>query len=239
MVVAGGGAGGGAILVVASGTATLASTGVIRANGGIGRGSGNSRRSGDGSGGGIRIVAETLAGTGTLSALGTPATSSGLGRVRLEYRNLVRGGNDATVRTTPPASVTAGPEFPWADDIPKLFLGGDDGGADPTVRIARVSVGGNDPVEVPADPRASLGAEGADAVVPETDRVVVEVETTGVEPASTVRLRVQPLTGNYREFVLVRDETFEDPKNPTHYRWTVNAPVTLGYSVLQVRVVRP
>lgn len=78
-----GGAGGGAILIACQNTITL--NGTVRANGGSGRYWGSNNYSSGGSGGGIRLVANTLSGTGIVQALaGGGYQSGGLGRIRIE-----------------------------------------------------------------------------------------------------------------------------------------------------------
>jgi hypothetical protein len=116
---AGGGAGGGAILIASSVSITV--NGLIEANGGKGGNFGfNNVRGGAGSGGSIRLVAPTLSGTGTLSALAAPHMFGGFcashGRVRMEAFQhglsilLPSGGqrtfpNALSVPSTPPPSV--------------------------------------------------------------------------------------------------------------------------------------
>lgn len=85
----GGGGGGGGALLIAASTIHIASTGVIRADGGA-RGVSpccNAFDGGEGSGGAIRLMADTITGSGTLSA-GAPdhccGGAGGRGRIRLE-----------------------------------------------------------------------------------------------------------------------------------------------------------
>ena len=95
------------------------------------------------------------------------------------------------------------------------------------------------PCYLTAKALASFGAEGADAVLPETPQVQIEVETQNVEIASQLRLRLQARGGvNYAEYPLVHDASRAPPEAPLQY-WKVSVPVSVGYWVMQVRVVRP
>lgn len=84
----GGGGGGGAILIASSGTITI--NGTITANGGNGGNGFN--QGGPGSGGGIRLIVNSISGTGTISAIGGAVNrlgySAGNGRIRLESNTL-------------------------------------------------------------------------------------------------------------------------------------------------------
>ena len=76
----GGGGGGGAILIASSGTITINGNPAIRANGGTGYDGGwATPAGGSGSGGAIRLIAPTIAGSGTLSAQPGSATAYGGG----------------------------------------------------------------------------------------------------------------------------------------------------------------
>lgn len=79
----GGGGGAGAILIASSGTITI--NGVISANGGNG---GNGYLAGgSGSGGGIRLIANVIGGSGSINSIGGIGSSNwkgGSGRIRLE-----------------------------------------------------------------------------------------------------------------------------------------------------------
>lgn len=105
----GGGGGGGAILIAANGSITVA--GSILADGGAG---GNAQ-AGDGSGGAIRLVADTIGGTGQLRARsGDPANPAGVGFIRIENAS---GTQPQNLSGSPSISVGAqGPRF--ADELP-------------------------------------------------------------------------------------------------------------------------
>ncbi len=217
----GGGGGGGAMLIVAANTLTV--NGSIQANGGSGRGSGFSdQQSGGGAGGGIRLVCDTLAGTGSLSAIGGGGQfAGGLGRIRVE-----RVVNANTIVATPDPSVLGLEAGATALIWPPA-------GA-PEVKI--VSIGGE---SVPDDPLASFGTHGADTVLAETSTTTVVVETTNVEAASQVKVRVTPrANANYSEVDATVTETLSE--EPLVLRWTATGvPVRAGYSAVQVKVVRP
>lgn len=217
----GGGGGGGAFLVAATGTVTL--NGTISAKGGDGGDYYFGDRSGGGSGGGIRVVADTLAGNGGLLAtggLGGAGLSASVGRIRIE-----RAASSNTLQITPDPSVV-----PIAQGSTALVWPPNNS---PEVRI--VSVGG---VNAPTDPRASFGSEGADVALAQTATTPVVIETTNVENASVVQIRVTPRS-NADATVVTATVSSTVSTTPLVLRWTANLPVNVGYSALQVKVVRP
>ncbi len=176
----GGGGGGGAILIAASGRVEV--SGSLLANGGRNgekAGSGIGAGGAPGSGGAIRIVATTIAGEGTLSAIGGKFSEnnifySGAGRIRLEAENFQR-----TAASNPVHSF----------GVPNaLFIAGS-----PQVRIT--SVGG---VAVPNPPN---GVD--DVALPEDQPNPVEIvfETTGIPVGNVVELSVHPAYGTVIEAV--------------------------------------
>lgn len=220
----GGGAGAGAILIAAGGHVRV--SGLIRANGGSGSSvyDADPRRSsysGSGSGGGVRIVAGTIAGNGRISAISPDTARPGqLGRIRIE-----RVINDNALIVVPVPSVVD-----LADGATALIW--PPAGA-PEVRI--VSIQGK---EVPADPRAEFGTIGADVTLPRTGSVLVVVESRNVEQASVVKVRGTPrMNGNYREVDGVVDTVLSE--SPLIIRWKAELPVQDGYAAVQVKVVRP
>jgi hypothetical protein len=120
--------------VVASST-QITVTGVIRANGGQGGTIAGSFSGGAGSGGAIRLVAPTVAGTGTLEArvgpspIGTPPD----GRIRLEAFTLSFTGSSAPVASfvTAPGPVTPA-STPSLVNLPTLTISSVGGVAPPT-----------------------------------------------------------------------------------------------------------
>lgn len=220
----GGGAGGGALLVACNGTATI--SGKLSANGGNGAPVqvNNDEPAGGGSGGGIRIVAQALAGNGTIECVGgrkgTWGNPGGLGRVRLE-----RVVNENNLQVTPDPSLVN-----LADGATPLIWLPADG---PTVRI--VSIEGQ---EAPADPRAGFGTIGADIVLPQVTNVTVVVETANVDLASVVRIRATPrANGNFTETTNTTSRIITE--DPLVIRWMGNVPVQDGYAAIQAHVVRP
>lgn len=144
----------------------------------------------------------------------------GLGRVRIE-----RVADASTIRVMPDPSVVVLTE----QAAPQIWL--PDSG--PVVRV--VSIGGQ---AAPDDPRASFGATGADVVLHSITGTTVIVETTNVEHASVVQVRVSPrINGSYTETTATLDRVISE--DPLVIRWVANVPVKDGYSAMQVKVVRP
>lgn len=103
----------------------------------------------------------------------------------------------------------------------------------PSVRV--VSIGGK---ATPADPRAEFGATGADISLAQTATVAVVVETTNVEDASKVKVRMMPrANGQLVEKDAVLSQVVSN--SPKVIRWTVDMPVNGGYAAIQARVIRP
>lgn len=217
----GGGGGGGAMLIACTQTLTL--NGTISAAGGAGAAYYYSDTTGGGSGGGVRLVCSTLAGTGACRALagtGGRNAAAGLGRIRLE-----RAVNANTLQVVPDPSIV-----PLAESATALLW--PPAGA-PEVRV--VSIGGQAP---PADPRASFGTEGADVALPQTASTQVVVETTNVEQASQVQVRLTPRhSTNYTAVNATVDSVVST--EPLVIRWVATVPVGVGFSAVQVKVVRP
>ena len=217
----GGGGGGGALLIACTQTITL--NGGISAAGGAGAAYYYGDTTGAGSGGGVRLVCSTLAGTGSCQALagiGGAKASPGLGRIRLE-----RVVNSNTLQVVPDPSIV-----PLTEGATALLW--PPAGA-PEVRV--VSIGG---VAAPADPRASFGTEGADVALPQTATTEVVVETTNVEEASQVQVRVTPRhSTNYTAVNATVDSVVST--DPLVIRWVASVPVGTGFSAVQVKVVRP
>jgi hypothetical protein len=211
----GGGAGGGAIFIASTGTVSIA--GEVRANGGAGKNYGG-EETGGGSGGGIRVVCSDLTGTGKLTAAGGGGwQTGGSGRTRIERVN-----NSNSLQVVPDPSVV-----PLnANDAALLWPPANA----PTVRI--VSVGG---AAAPTDPRAGFGSAGADVALPETTSTQVVIETTNVEAASQVQVRVTPRANSTATVV----NATQSGGAPPTLTWTATLPVNVGYSAVQVKVIRP
>ncbi len=222
-----GGAGGGAIAIFCSGI--LNNSGLISANGGNSLAP-SGGQSGGGSGGGIRIVSQTLAGNGVIQALGGGLTSiggypgqipfGGLGRIRLE-----RVVNTNSISVTPDPSVVDLPPNSTALIWPPNNAPG----------INIVSIG---TTNAPTDPRAGFGTIGADIVQPLTNSIPVVIETTNVEQASQVLVLGTPRSNGTSTTVNASVSSIVNT-SPLTILWTANLPVNVGYSAVQVQVVRP
>lgn len=194
--------------------------GTIRANGGWSYG----RDSAGGSGGTIRLVANTLRGSGAIVALGGDSPEfrrfGGSGRIRIE-----RVDYSGSLEIQPDPSVvtlnSGGSPLIWLPE---------DG---PSARI--ISIGGR---ALPADPRAGFGAEGPDVTLAQVSETEVVIETRNVEQISTVSVRVVPRAKgeDIRRFAALSQVASSDP---LVLRWIAQVPVTPGYSAIQVHVVRP
>lgn len=217
----GGGAGGGAILIACSGIVTL--DGSVTSVGGAGGDYYFGRLSGAGSGGGIRVVCSELVGTGNIRALGGNGgynLAATFGRIRIE-----RVSSLGAFTISPDPSVvpltTGASALLWPPSTA------------PQVRV--VSIGG---VAAPTDPRAAFGASGADVALPETTTTAVLIETTNVEQASTVEVRLTPRS-NSNPIVVNAAVSSVVSTSPLVVQWTADVPVSKGYAAVQVRVVRP
>ena len=94
-------------------------------------------------------------------------------------------------------------------------------------------------VSTPVDPRAEFGTIGADVTLPITSSTTAIIETKNVEANSVVKVRVTPRSnGNFTELPAIRDETFVS-SDPAVLHWKAELPVNVGYSAVQVKVVRP
>ncbi|MDS4060339.1 MAG: hypothetical protein RKP73_17480 [Candidatus Contendobacter sp.] len=176
----GGGGGGGALLIAVSGKLTL--SGTIIANGNIAGQSdldnSGMGRGGSGSGGAVRLVATTLAGAGSVNALGGKPCSAGssscvgqggYGRVRLEAEIVQH-------------TISSSPGYAFTQTLGPVFLPNMPG-------LAIISVGG---FPVPPQPTGN-----ADVTLPldVPNPVTIAVESHGVPAGSVVRVRVVPRTG--------------------------------------------
>jgi hypothetical protein len=213
----GAGAGGGAILIACAGTVDC--TGNLTSRGGNGRNNYGEQR-GAGSGGGIRVVCDTFTGDGLIQAQGGTGRAGGPGRIRLERVTSTSG---ATI--SPDASVVPLTSGDTALLWPPATA--------PQVEV--VSIGG---VAAPADPRAAFGASGADVALPETSTTQVVIRTTYVEQASTVKVRVTPRSGGDPRVIDAAVSSVVSAAEPI-VEWTADLPVGIGYSAVQVHVVRP
>jgi hypothetical protein len=211
----GGGAGGGALLLAVQGS--LAVDGQIRAIGGQGINSGccSYYQAGSGAGGAIRLVAETIAGTGGIYALGVGPYTSGNGRIRIEANTVA-----ASWDVQPATSVVA------PDDPVLLWL---PTGA-PTVEVAHI-----DTNPVPLDPHARLELDRQDVSLPllggESD---ILVQTTNVDPTATVQVRITPKYGAPALVNAVFDSGDTQQAN-----WVATTTLPEGYFTVQAHAVNP
>ena len=239
------GAGGGGALLIACQNQIEVSSGKILANGGntTPNNIGDRNESGSGSGGGIRLVCDSLLGNGgQLRAVGgvsanSPLYAGGVGRIRLE-----RVSNVNTLDVQPaPSTVnleTSTTALLWPPT------------GSPEVRV--LSIGG---APAPTDPRVSFGSYSPDVALPLTTSTTVMVETVNVEQASVVNVRITPRSGSWvteknaqNQDVAVRKGEPVDVNavvdtvvstNPLTIRWRATVPTTMGYSAVQARVIRP
>ena len=214
----GGGSGGGAILIATPGQIFL--NGGISANGGSATNvGGGNRPSGAGAGGGIRLIADSISGTGNLQAIGgaafsggvnTTSGAGGVGRIRVETNTneLVDLGNPAYSQGLP-------------GTVPRIFR-------DPlTPQIRSVSLAGN---PVPDDPRGKLTFPNSDLVIPDPGVKTLAIEAENVPVDGLVEIRVIRRTG--QDAKILADFVSGTLENSL---WSANIPVDAGFSTVQVR----
>jgi len=189
--------GGGAVLIAAQNKITL--DGTISAN-----------SSKFATGGAIRLVSDSLYGSGYLSAV-----SSSNGRLRIQANSYV-----ASLRAAPDviAELPGNPVKLWPD-----------ASLDASTRI--LSVGGS---SLPSDPRARMDLPGADSQVATTNSVNVVIETRNLPTNSSVFLRVVPRHG--LSFEVPATYTSGTQAIAT---WNVAAILPKGYNALIVRAKSP
>ncbi|MBU8975711.1 hypothetical protein JI752_006110 [Lysobacter sp. MMG2] len=183
----GGGGGGGAVLIASSGT--LRVTGSVDATGGDGggvTGTGVGGQGAGGSGGGIRLIATTVAGTGSLLAAGGCINYNNARRQRCGAtgRSDEWGGSEGRIRIEGESITYSGTSSPAyvRGEIGAVFLT-----SVPSLRIS--SVAGQ---AVPAVP---TGTNDVTLPASTTGPVVVAFETTNVPLGNTIQLRVVPAYG--------------------------------------------
>jgi hypothetical protein len=173
----GGGAGSGSLLLASNGTITL--NGGIYANGGNGSQNNRSdRSSGSGSGGAVRLVANTVKGSGTINVSGGSSVwgSGGAGFVRIEAFNNtginVVGASSFLRPTTPSAAIPT--------NLPSLRI----------TSIGGVTVPANGTGGLPSQPDISFSQT-------QTGTVLLNVATSGIPINTTFNVRVAPTDGKY------------------------------------------
>lgn len=167
-----GGAGGGAILIVANGTITV--NGTIRSTGSS---AAPVLDYNSGSGGAVRLVANSFAGAGSVTALSRGSTG-GVGRIRIE--RLQPGGSFAGT-VNPVASSIVLP-----DPNPILF---------PTSTHPTLTVTHVDNVPVPADPLSNFNAPDLQIAPAATSIVRLQATNVPTDGSWRVQVRVVPRSG--------------------------------------------
>ncbi|MBL8170050.1 MAG: hypothetical protein JNJ50_17970 [Acidobacteria bacterium] len=179
-----GGGGGGAIVIASSGTITFSAGGSLRAKGGAGsfNGSGNcfARFEGGGgsagSGGAIRLIANTITGTAILDAQGGEGClSGGYGYVRIEAFNF----NGLIVDNSQKEFSLGQPGLVTLANVPTLRIN---------------SVGG---VNAPASPSGTFHAT-PDITLPttQTNPVAVALQAANIPLGTTIEVRLTPASGS-------------------------------------------
>lgn len=199
-----GGAGGGAILIAAQGEIALNRTPAIRANGGDG-----SYYAGGGSGGMIRLVAETISGTGTLEAISYG--NGEVGRIRLEANELL-----FTGQTNPTY------HFAVVETTPQLLRD------DTTPRLVLRTLGGE---AIPEDPSNLLNYPAA-VQLNEAGEALLVVDAENATPNMTVEARLVREDGT--SAVTPMELVESDGSSST---WQALVDVAEGFTVMQVHAV--
>ena len=230
-----GGAGGGAILIASRKVITI--SGAITANGTTASGTQPTevRISGVGSGGAIRLVADTIKGGGSLAAYGQQALSSdlhgptggywsylasvgGRGRIRLESRVNTAG----SIQTIPGASVVD--PGPTAQIWPPTNA--------PTLRIK--SIAGTDS---PGAPLGNINSGFTDIQVNSgttNAQIILESQNLSVDPPATIQVRVVPKFGSsYSVTAAFQSGTYDLAT------WVATTQLPAELSVLQARALSP
>ena len=202
-----GAAGGGAILIAAGNGVTV--------NGSIAARGGYSPCGGGGSGGAIRLLADSLT-VGVSASLGAEGDGGGgAGRIVLEANQ--------TQISSPSISPMAAMYVPA--DPPRIWPES----AAPSVKITRV--GG---VNVPADPRASFDFPKQDISLATSGAITVGVEATNVPTTWSVVVRTVPKSGQdtTTNATLVSGDASASV-------WEAQVTVPKGFAALQARAFNP
>lgn len=200
-----GGAGGGAILIAASGTVDIKAWARVEAQGGV--------ASLSGSGGAIRIIADTYLAATANSCYAPGGSYAGDGRIRIEA-------NTVTMPATTPAASVAPPAatpviFP--PNQPKLVVATIDG------------------KPVSNDPQGAFVPTNPTLVnIAKTTATRVTVNATNVPATWTVTVRSAPKNGD--EVIATATKV---SGNDASSVWQADIVLPLGYNALQVRAVQP
>lgn len=213
-----GGAGGGAILI--------ASTTSIEVNGSVSANGGGGGWSASGSGGAIRLIADTVQGSGSLRAIeGVDGVVGGAGRIRIEADSNTL----ADLAPSPSIDQPGATAELWPD------------ATYPTVRATHFELVGVGPVTIPDDPLARLNYPLADRSFETDDPVTLYIETTNVpvpvgDPLIdwTVTVLVTPLSGLDVEIPAVYQSG-----DAALSVWSATFTLQGGFSTIQVRTDAP
>lgn len=207
-----GGSAGGAILIATRTTIAMAAGSSITALGGT-----SALHSGisGGSGGGIRLVADQITGTGTV-------TAGSSGRVRIEANVL-----SPTIATTPSTiTVPPGTGVPPMGGTPTLVQSL----TSPTVKIVSV-----DGVASPADPTAPL-VSSADIAIQKNTPVTIVLETRNFATAgAVVAVRIAYKYGS----ATTVNATLQGGGTTALSTWTLSTTLAPGFVTLQARATQP
>lgn len=213
----GGMAGGGAILIAATGTITV--NGTIRANGG----DRNDIGAAAGSGGAVRLLADQVVGSGTLSARGGDGwgtSDGGAGRIAVNA-NLI----NLTTASNPPYNA-----FVPVSDPVLLFPPA----AAPQVRATTLVAGGQT-YNFPADPRGQFSFPSSDLAFDTNDPVTVNIAAQNVPLDWVVTVRITPRSGP--SLTVTADPLQGSLGSSTTSATIANPP--RGFGAIQVRAHRP
>ena len=211
-----GGAGGGAILIVAGQQCSV--TGQIYARGGLEYGN---PYSGNGSGGAIRVIADTLAGNGTMNC-GTIGgyTYGALGRIRLEANTM-----QFASQTSPAYSL----EQPLDVDGVVIWPPA----PEPTIKITKIA---GQPVT--GDPHMDAQAlVSGDVVISQTSAVPIEITATNVPvPPATTAMSIRVVLGLGSELTVPMTYSSGDLSSSV-WTGTLTALSPLRVSALQAKAI--
>lgn len=205
-----GGGGGGAIAIFASQAISL--PGLITSQG-VGHpdwgGATSVQRAG--SGGAVKLVANTVTGSGLIRCVNTNAANAG--RIRIEANSL------APTLQTAPETIGVPPS-----QTPVIWPAANA----PTAKVVSV-----DAVNAPADPHAPLVA-GADVAIQNSNQVNILIETTNFPIEGVVQLNITPKFGNRTTLNATRLSG-----DITSATWRVQTTLPQGFVTLQARATQP
>ena len=166
-----------------------------------------------GSGGGIRLIAGQLLGSGAISAIGQ-STGINDGRIRLEATNTT----GLNLNLNPPTIVFS--PFPFTI-WPATNA--------PTVQVISVAA-----QSAPADPKAAMSASGADLAIANLNPITILLQTSNFPTNGTVNVYIKPLISPQQ----VLTASFVSG-NSNAATWQVTTTLGLNHTVIQARAVVP